>query len=168
VRENACLDRTQRFRDLVVGVQAVAEHGPFDAARGERLLRRVVARSDGRGIRRLGLRARCVDHPAHAGSLGRRDRRAVLRDAPPQIRRADQQQALGADECVAQRARLVEICAPNIRSACGEIGERVRRASREDHVARRALREHSFSDQPAELSRSAGDRESGCHERVSR
>jgi hypothetical protein len=87
----------------------------------------------------------------------------VLCDAPLEIRRADQQHPLGAGERVAERAWLVEVRAANLDAARCEVAQRLWRARHEDHVARCALREHMLCDEPAELPRSARDRDATAH-----
>ncbi len=77
-----------RLGNLIVRVEAVAQHGPGETARRKRLLGSVVARRDHGGIWRSGLRARGIDHVAHAGRLGRGDRGLMLRGSPRQVRGA--------------------------------------------------------------------------------
>src|SRR5262249_41449285 len=71
VRERAGGDRRERLGDLVLGVEAVTQHGPREPGGGERLLGRVMARRDRRRVRRLGLQTRRVDHvPDSRGLCG--------------------------------------------------------------------------------------------------
>jgi hypothetical protein len=102
---------------------------------------------------------------AHARAFGRVDRGLVLRDAPLQIRGADEQQSLGSRERFAQRLHVVEVREAHLRPARRELRELAGRSRRENDVAGGALGQHELGDPPAQLTRCARDRQSCGHAR---
>ena len=77
------------LRNLVLGVEAVAEHGPGKTALGEGLLGREVAGPDHRRVGRPGVETGGVDDVPDAYRRCGGDRRAMLLRADLDVRRAD-------------------------------------------------------------------------------
>ena len=106
---------------LILGVEAVAQEGPRQAAVDERRLGRVVTGGDDRRVRRLGAEARRVDDVTDSRGSRGVNRCLMLSDAPLEIGRADEQHPLAASERLPQRLRLVEVAEPNVRPVRGEV-----------------------------------------------
>jgi len=98
-----------------------------------------------------------VGDEARARRCGGVDRRPVLAHARADHRGADEQQALDILEGCPQRGGIVEVAAAHVRTARGQIGDRVGVAGHEDDVGRRGLLQEGLGGQATELARGSGD-----------
>src|SRR5215211_5772394 len=155
--ELASGDRLRAGRNLIPGVEGVAQRTPRETTLAQRLFGVPVTWSDCGRVLLNRVEVGRVGYVTHACLPGRFDGGAVLGRATAKVVGADQKQLLSACECLGERLRPVEVGLPDPHPALGQVRKRLGPARREDDLRGPHAIQYQFGGQTTELARCSGD-----------